>query len=127
MPWYPKPSASTLNDPKPSITVPGDVDLNSRQCKHDGCRKQPTFGDASVGRMVYCKLHKKPHHVDVRRRAKRKSLAKSVEKDRQGVAAESPTTVVPRVGAAVDPDIVLDGSAMDHKETVLYPGASTPT
>lgn len=42
------------------------MDLNSRQCKQDGCRKQPVFGDASVGRMIYCKEHKKPHHVDIR-------------------------------------------------------------
>ena len=107
--------------------VPGDHDLNSRQCKHDGCRKQPVFGDASDGRMVYCKLHKKPHHVDVRKREQRKPPAKSVVTDRQGVAADPKRAIVGFGGPGVDPDALHEGSTMDDIGTVFEPAASTST
>ena len=44
----------------------GMVDVKSKTCIHEGCRKQPTFNTEGEANALYCATHKKEGMVDVK-------------------------------------------------------------
>lgn len=98
------------------------VDVNSKRCTHENCRKQPTYGWKGTKTALFCSRHNKEGMIDLKQvaRKKRRELKKTQHNDKKVKEMEH-TTMGIIVGKKPDPKAKAPGDS----SSVLTGGGSS--